>query len=91
MRKTVLTILGALLITGSASQMATASNYHVHKAHRAPAAASEQFRSANNSTDDSARSFCGQEPGNPNDEQTDYQHWSAFRSGGGWDDRNSCQ
>jgi hypothetical protein len=30
MRKTVLTILGALLIIGSAVQMATASNYHVY-------------------------------------------------------------
>jgi len=29
MRKTVLTILGALLITGSAVQMAAATNYHV--------------------------------------------------------------
>jgi hypothetical protein len=30
MRKTVLTILGALLITGSAVQVASASNYHVY-------------------------------------------------------------
>jgi hypothetical protein len=30
MRKTVLTILGALLITGSAVQVATAANYHVY-------------------------------------------------------------
>ena len=30
MRKTVLTILGALLITGSAVQVAAASNYHVY-------------------------------------------------------------
>ena len=29
MRKTILTILGALLITGSAVQMAAATNYHV--------------------------------------------------------------
>jgi hypothetical protein len=91
MRKTVLTILGALLIAGSAVQTASASNYHVRKAYRAPAAASEQFRNANNSTDGYAKTFCSQEPGNPNDEQTDYQHWSAFRSGGGWDDRNACQ
>jgi hypothetical protein len=90
MRKTVLTILGALLIAGSVVQTASASNYHVRKAHSAPVA-SEQFRNANNSTDGYAKTFCSQEPGNPNDEQTDYQHWSAFRSAGGWDDRNDCQ
>jgi len=31
MRKTALTILGALLITGSAVQLASASNYHVYR------------------------------------------------------------
>jgi CHASE3 domain sensor protein len=49
MRKTVLTILGALLITGSAVQMATASEHHVRRAYRSPIAASQQFRNANNS------------------------------------------
>jgi hypothetical protein len=49
MRKTIITILGALLITGSAVQMATASEHHVRKAYRAPVSASEQFRRANNS------------------------------------------
>jgi hypothetical protein len=87
MRKTILTII-ALLIAGSAVQTASASNYHVRKAYSAPAAASEQFRNANNST---GKTFCSEEPGNPYDEQTDYQHWSAARSAGLWDDRNDCQ
>jgi hypothetical protein len=51
MRKTIITILGALLITGSTVQMATASEHHVRKAYRAPMSASEQFRRANNSVD----------------------------------------
>ncbi len=33
MRKTALTIFGALLISGLAVQMATASEYHARKAH----------------------------------------------------------
>ncbi|MGD0846443.1 hypothetical protein [Bradyrhizobium sp.] len=91
MRKTILTMLGALLITGSAVQMATASSYHVRKAYSAPVAASEQFRNANNSTDGRAKTFCSQEAGNPYDEQTDYMGWSAFRQSGEWDSRNDCQ
>ena len=51
MRKTVITILGALLITGSAIQMAAASEHHMRKAYRAQVSASEQFRKANNSID----------------------------------------
>jgi hypothetical protein len=51
MRKTIITILGALLITGSAVQMATASEHHLRKAYRAPMSSSEQFRKANNSID----------------------------------------
>jgi hypothetical protein len=50
MRKTVLTILGALLIAGSAVQMATASEHHVRKAYRASIAASQQFRNAYKAT-----------------------------------------
>jgi CHASE3 domain sensor protein len=49
MRKTVLTILGALLIAGSAVQMATASEHHVRKSYRASIATSQQFRNAYNS------------------------------------------
>lgn len=51
MRKTIITLLGALLITGSTVQMATASEHHVRKAYRAPMSSSEQFRRANNSVD----------------------------------------
>jgi hypothetical protein len=56
MRNTVLTILGALLIGGSAVQMATASEHHVRKAYRAPIAASQQFRNGFNSIEGAANS-----------------------------------
>ena len=91
MQKTVITILGALLIAGSVVQMATASPYHVRKAYGAPVAASQQFRDANNSSDGFAKTLCSQEPGNPYNEQTDYMGWSAFRESGEWDSRNDCQ
>jgi hypothetical protein len=88
MRKTVLTILGALLITGSAVQMATAAEHHMR---RAPVAASQQFRDANNSIERRANTSCqNQEPGNPYNEQTDYQHFLGWEAGGGWDSRNDC-
>ena len=51
MRKTIITILGALLITGSAVQIATASEHHMRKAQRATISTNEQFRKANNSVD----------------------------------------
>lgn len=54
MRKPVLTILGALLIAGSAVQMATASEHHVRKPYRAPIAASQQLRNSNNSIEGAA-------------------------------------
>jgi hypothetical protein len=57
MRKTILTILGALLISGSAVQMATASEHHMRKAYRAPISASQQFRNANNSIEGRANSL----------------------------------
>ena len=88
MRKTIITTLGALLIAGSAVNMATASARHVY---RAPVAASEQFRNANNSIDGGTKTFCSQEPGNPYNEQTDYMGWSAWRQEGAWDSRNDCQ
>jgi hypothetical protein len=87
MRKTVLTILGAVLIAGSAVQMAAASARH----YRTPAAASQQFRNANNSGEGSAGAWCSTEPGNPYNPQTDYQGWSAWRQLGAWDSRNDCQ
>ena len=47
MRKTVLTTLGALLITAMTAQIATAAQ--PHHARKAQAATSQQFRNANNS------------------------------------------
>lgn len=88
MRKTIITAIGALLVIGSAAQMAAASARHVY---RAPAAASEQFRNTNNSVDGRASTFCSTEPGNPYNPQTDYEGWSAWRQDGAWDSRNDCQ
>ncbi len=92
MRKTVLTILGALLIAGSAVQMASATTgHHARKAHRAHVAASEQFLNANNSGAGGAIASChNREPGNPYDPQTDYTGWSSWRENGAWDSRNDC-
>jgi hypothetical protein len=91
MRKTILTILGALLIAGSAVQMASATEHHVRKAHRAPVAANEQFLNANNSSERQANASCqNREPGNPYNEQTDYTGWSSWRESGAWDSRNDC-
>jgi len=70
MRKTILTILGALLISGSAVQMATASEHHVRKAYRAPISASQQFRNANNSIESRANSV-------PND-NVDFDRRNTF-------------
>jgi hypothetical protein len=70
MRKTILTILGALLISGSAVQMATASEHHVRKAYRAPISASQQFRNANNSVEGRANSV-------PND-NVDFDRRNTF-------------
>ena len=48
MRKTILTILGASLLAASTVQIAAAAEHHRgHKADRAPATASEQFRNSN--------------------------------------------
>jgi hypothetical protein len=90
MRKTAITILGALLIAGSAAQTAAASEHRERKAYRTPIATGEQFRNANDWLADPARGFCSHEPGNPYDEQTDYMAWSAFRISGAWDSRNDC-
>ena len=91
MRKIALTILGALLIAGSAPQNATASEHHAQNARRARAAIGEQFRNANDLIARRASGVCSQEPGNPYNEQTDYMGWSAFRESGIWDSRNDCQ
>ena len=90
MQKTAPTILGALLITGLTAQMAMASEHHQRKAYRAPMTTGEQFRNANDSLAWPARSFCSQEAGNPYNERTDYESWSAFRDSGAWDSRNDC-
>ena len=49
MRKRASTILAALMIAGSAAQVASASGRHVNKGHPAPMSASQQFRNAKNS------------------------------------------
>jgi hypothetical protein len=49
MRKTVLTVLGALLMVGSTVQIAAAAGRHAHKSDRARLHATEQFRRANDS------------------------------------------
>ena len=49
MRKTVLNILGALLIVGSTVQLAAAAERHTHQSERARVFATEQFRKANDS------------------------------------------
>jgi hypothetical protein len=90
MQKRALTILGVLLITGSAAQIAAASEHHAQNARRAPAVVSEKFRNANDSIASRARGWCSQEPGNPYNEQTDYEGWSAWRANGSFDPRNDC-
>ena len=92
MRKTVLTILGTLLIAGSAVQMASATTeHHARKAHPAHAVASEQFLNANNSSASGANASCqNREPGNPYNPQTDYTGWSSWRENGAWDSHNDC-
>ena len=49
MRKTVLTMLGALLIVGSTVQLAAAAERYAHRLDRARVHAIEQFRKANDS------------------------------------------
>jgi len=98
MRKTVLTILGTLLIAGSAIQMASAADdvnstteHHARKAQRTPVAANDQFLNANNSSAGGANASCQyREPGNPYNPQTDYTGWSSWRENGAWDSRNDC-
>jgi hypothetical protein len=47
MRKTILTVLGAALITASALQVASAAEHRTHKARHAPVTTNEQFRDSN--------------------------------------------
>jgi hypothetical protein len=91
MRKTTLTILGALLVAGSVVQMASATEHHTRKHHRTPVAASEQFLNANNAGEEHLNSVCQyKESGNPYNERTDYWSWSAWRESGAWDSRGNC-
>lgn len=87
MRKTVLTLFGAVLVAGSMVQMASATEHHTHK-HRAHVA-SEQFLNANNAVH--ANAACQKEGGNPYDKETDYQSWSAWEQGGAWDSHADCR
>jgi hypothetical protein len=66
MRKTFLTILAASLIVGSTIQIAAAAEHFTHKADRAQAPASEQFRNANNSLASSS---------------VEQQNWSEYSEG----------
>jgi hypothetical protein len=88
MRKTIITILGMLLIAGSANQMAAASEHNGRNVYREPMAVSQQFRNANGSAEHTS---CGNQPGNPYNKDTDYTGWSAWRAEGGWDSRNDCR
>jgi hypothetical protein len=48
MRKTILTVLGAALITASAMQMASAAEHHrYHRTGRAPVGMTDQIRNSN--------------------------------------------
>ena len=98
MRKTVLTILGALLMAGSVVQIASATDGvssttepHMRKAYRTHTAANERFLNANNASESRASASCqDREPGNPYNPQTDYTGWSSWRESGAWDSRNDC-
>jgi hypothetical protein len=99
MRNIARNILGALLITGLATQAAAASEQPGKNSRRVlagtgeqfRAATGEQFRNANDSIALQARGWCSQEPGNPYNKETDYRGWSAWRASGAWDSRNDCQ
>jgi len=88
MRKTVISVIGVLLIAGSAVQMTAAS---ARASGRETVAATQKFRNSNNSIDSRASTWCSTEPGNPYNPQTDYETWSAWRALGAWDSRNDCQ
>jgi hypothetical protein len=89
MRKLAIAILGGILITGLTAQIATASQQHGRKADRAILDTGEQFRNANNR--DEGRASCQtRESGNPYDERTDFESWSAWRNSGAWDSHKDC-
>lgn len=92
MHKIAFTVFGALLVVaGSTAQTATASERHLRNARHIPVAAGEQFRNANNFAEGRANTSCqNRESGNPYNEQSDYEGWSAWRNAGGWDSHNDC-
>lgn len=85
MRKTIVSALGVLLISGSAALITPAAARQLPRS-----AASEQFRDSYSSVDRTASTFCSREPGNPYNPDTDYMAWSAWRALGAWDSRNDC-
>jgi hypothetical protein len=92
MRKIAFTILGAVLVVaGSTAQTATASERHVRNVRHIPVAAGERFRNANNLAEGRTNTSClNRESGNPYNEETDFEAWSAWRNSGAWDSRNDC-
>lgn len=84
MQKTLVVSLGALLMAVLTFKPITASATHIRES---AALTTEQFRNAGNVR---PMASCGREAGNPYDEQTDYQSWSAWRESGSWDSRNDC-
>jgi hypothetical protein len=88
MRKTALILFGALLVAGSAIQMASATTEHHARKHRMHAT-SEQLLNANNAVH--ANAACQKEGGNPYDRETDYWSWSAWQEGGAWDGHADCR
>jgi hypothetical protein len=88
MRRTLLETFGILLITVSAVQLNAASARYIREE---PVTNNELFRSANDTVGGRDAGFCSQEPGNPYDERTDFEQWSAWRASGAWDGRNDCR
>jgi hypothetical protein len=77
MRKTVLTILGSALLAASTIQIAAAAeHYRVHKVHRAPAPATEPYRSSN-------AYYPAPGPVQPgwSQQQQYYEDWSRYQNG----------
>ena len=87
MRKSAITTFCAVLVAGLPAQMTAAAARHVH---RTSIAADRQPLEANKVIGGRADTFCSQQPGNPHDERTDYQGWSAWRQLGAWDSRYDC-
>jgi hypothetical protein len=78
MRKTILTILGAVLVAASTVQIAAAAEHHrARKVHRAPAPVSEDFRNSNDYYAPSRDSNDNYAPSSPW-QQPD---WSRYQNG----------